>query len=287
MPELDAAHEVVDLADPEQVARLGLRQLLDRPLDDLEHLRLVLAQRAADRDPAERVARRDRLRGGAAQVLVGAALDDPVDGLALGPVLGVPLQAAIQPAVRALGRARGVLAVGVERRALVEDQRDVRAERGLDLHRGLGAHELRRAVEVGAEAHALLLDREDRARALAGELRGAALDLVRDGAVAHGEDLETAGIGDDRPVPALEAVQPAELLDQLVAGREEQVERVAEHHVVAEGGDLADLERLDDGLGRQRHEGGRAHLAVGELERAGAGVGARIAGADGEHGRRG
>ena len=149
------------------------------------------------------------------------------------------MQAAIQPAVRALGRARGVLAVGVERRALVEDQRDVRAERGLDLHRGLRAHELGRAVEVGAEAHALLLDREDRARALAGELRGAALDLVGHGPVAHGEDLEAAGVGDDRPVPALEAVQPAELLDQLVAGREEQVERVPEHHVEAELAGLA------------------------------------------------
>ena len=193
-------------------------------------------------------------------------------------------QAAVEPAVRALGRARRVLAVGVKRRALVEHERDVRAERRLHLHRRLRPHELRRAVEVGAEAHALLLDREDRAGAFAGELRGAALDLVGDGAVAHREDLEAAGVGDDRPVPALEAVQPAELGDQLVPGREEQVERVPEHHVEAELGGLADLERLDDGLGRERHEGGRAHLAVRELQRAGAGVGARVPGADGEHG---
>jgi hypothetical protein len=79
-------------------------------------------------------------------------------------------------------------------------------------------------------------------------------------------------------------VQPAELLDQLVARREEQMEGVAEHHVVAEAGDLADLERLDDGLGRERDEGRGAHFAVRELEGAGAGVGARISGADGEHG---
>ena len=151
----------------------------------------------------------------------------------------------------------------------------------LHLHRGLGPHELGRAVEVGAEAHALLLDREDRAGALAGELRGAALDLVGDRPVAHREDLEAAGVGDDRPVPALEAVQPAELGDQLVPGREEQVERVPQDHVEAELAGLAHLERLDDGLGRERHEGRRADLAVRELQRAGAGVGAGVLGADG------
>ena len=138
-----------------------------------------------------------------------------------------------------------------------------------------------RAVEVGAERHALLLDREDRAGALAAARLGrAALDLVRDGAVAHREDLEAAGVGDDRAVPALEAVQAAELADQLVAGREEQVERVPEHHVVAEVGGLADLERLDDGLGGERDERRRADLAVGEPQRAGAGARARVAGAD-------
>ena len=63
-------------------------------------------------------------------------------------------------------------------------------------------------------------------------------------------------------------MQAAELADQLVAGREEQVERVPEHHVVAERGGLADLERLDDGLGGERDEGGRADLAVGEPQRA-------------------
>ena len=267
---------------PEQVARLGLRQLLDRPLDDLEHLRLVLAERPADRDPGD-VTRGDLLGGGAAEVL-GSRPARSRRRPALGPVLRVPRQAAIEPAVRALRRARRVVAVGVERRALVEDQRDVRAERGLHRHRGLGPHELGRAVEVGAEAHPLLLDRQDRARALAGELRGAALDLVGDGAVAHREDLEAAGVGDDRPLPALEAVQPAEPRDQLVARREEQVERVPQDHVEPELTGLAHFERLDDRLRRQRHEGGGADLAVRELERAGAGVRARVSGVEGEHG---
>jgi hypothetical protein len=34
----------------------------------------------------------------------------------------MPLEAAVEPAMGALGRAGGVLAVGVERRALVEDE---------------------------------------------------------------------------------------------------------------------------------------------------------------------
>jgi serine/threonine-protein kinase len=267
--ELDAAQQVVDLADPEQVAGPGVRQLGDRPLDDLVHLRLVLAQRAADRDPA-RAARGDLLRRRAPQVLLHPALDDPVDELVVRAVLGVPGEAAVEPAVGALGRARGVVAGDVERRALVEHERDVGVQRGLDLHRRLGRHELLGAVEVGAEAHALLGDREDRAGALA--VRLAALDLVGDRAVAHREDLEAAGVGDDRPLPAHELVEAAELADQLVPGREEEVERVAEHHVVAELGGLGDLERLDHGLGGQRDEGGRADLAVGEPQRAAAGA---------------
>jgi hypothetical protein len=59
-PELDAAHEVVDLADPEQVARAVLGQDGGGPVDHLVHLRLVAPERAADRD-ARRAGRRDVL----------------------------------------------------------------------------------------------------------------------------------------------------------------------------------------------------------------------------------
>jgi hypothetical protein len=70
-----------------------------------------------------------------------------------------------------------------------------------------------------------------------------------------------------------------------VAGREEEVERVAEHHVVAELGGLGDLERLDHGLGGERDEGGRADLAVGEPQRARAGARRRVAMVDVEAGQ--
>ena len=52
--------------------------------------------------------------------------------------------------------------------------------------------------------------------------------------VAEREDLEAARVGQDRPVPAHEPVQPAELGDQLVAGPEVQVVGVAEQDLRAE-----------------------------------------------------
>ena len=60
-------------------------------------------------------------------------------------------------------------------------------------------------------------------------------------------------------------------------GLEEQVKRVAEHHVVAERGDLARLEALDGGLRRQRDERRGAHLAVGGAQDAGARARAGVA----------
>ena len=81
----------------------------------------------------------------------------------------------------------------------------------------------------------------------------------------------------------MNSLQPAELGDQLGAGREEQVEGVAEDQLVAERGDVARLERLDRAPGRQRHERRRLHLAVRELERPRARERIRRAGPDREH----
>ena len=131
-------------------------------LEHAAHLLLVAAEGAADRDPVD-AGRGDALRRSLPQVLVDAALDDPEDRLAPRPVRVVPVEAAVEPAVGALGRARGVVAVGVEGRALVEDEGDVGAQRGLDPHRLLRAQEPLGAVDVGAEAHPLLGDVEDRA----------------------------------------------------------------------------------------------------------------------------
>ncbi len=155
----------------------------------------------------------------------------------------------------------------VKRHALVEHERDVGPERRLHFHRRLRRHEAAGAVEIRAEGDAVLADREDRSRTWRGVsgrpvagLRRAPLDLVGDRPVPHGEDLAAAGIGDHRPVPRHEAVQSAQPSDQVVAGRQEEVER--EHHVEAQLARFAHFQGLDHPLGRQRDERRRPDLAV-------------------------
>src|SRR4051812_50211295 len=118
-------------------------------------------------------------------------------------MLALPVDAAVEPAVRALGRAGGVVAVDVERGALVERQRDVGTERGLDLHARLRPHEALAAVDVGAEAHALLADLEDAVLAVAG---AAALDLLRHRPLGPPEHLKTAPGGGGWAPPRPETV---------------------------------------------------------------------------------
>src|ERR687891_526186 len=108
-------------------------------------------------DPGER-RRRDALDRVAAQILVDAALDYPEHRLVRGALPLVPLEAAIEPAVGSLCGARRVVAIGVRRRALVEGERDVGAERGLDPHRLLRAEKAVRAVEERPEGDTLLGD---------------------------------------------------------------------------------------------------------------------------------
>ena len=233
----DAGEQVVDLADPEQVLGRLLGQQRRGHAEHLAHLLLVAAEGAADRDPVD-AGRGDRLRptrgAGPRGRRPGRSRRRPG---APARSSRVPVEAAVEPAVGALGRAGGVVAVGVVGRALVEDQGDVGAERRLHLHRDLGRDEELGAVAVGAEAHPLLLDRDH--RALLAARPPAALDLVGDAAVGEREDLEAAGVGDQRPLPAHEPVQPAGVGDPLRARRDEQVVGVAEDQLVAELGDLA------------------------------------------------
>ena len=238
--ESDAGEQVVDVADPQQVLRGIGRQQRRGQREAPPHLLLVAAEGAADRDPVDR-SLRDRLRRLPPQVLVDAALDDPEDRLALGAARLVPFEAAAEPAMGALHRARRVVAVGVVRRALVEDEGDVGAELRLHLHRDLGRDEELRPVAVGAKPGSLLVDPDHRA-VLAAPRSAAALDLVGDAAVGEREDLEAAGVGDQRPLPAHEAVQAPGGGDPVRPGRDEQVVGVAEDELVAEAGDLVRVE---------------------------------------------
>ena len=88
------------------------------------HLILALPQRAPDRDAGAAAGgdRRDRRHP---QVVLNPALDDAVHGLPRRAMSLMPGKTTLQPAVRALHGARGVVAGDMKRRAFVEHQSDV------------------------------------------------------------------------------------------------------------------------------------------------------------------
>ena len=136
------------------------------------HLLLVAAERAADRDPVDRRGR-DRLGRLAPQVLVGAALDDPEDRLPLGPWSLVPIEAAVEPAVGALGRARRC-SRGRRGTACTRRRRGrCRSRARLHLHRALRREEMRasRRCRSGSGPPPRSISRRRRPRAAAARAR--------------------------------------------------------------------------------------------------------------------
>ena len=140
--------------------------------------------------------------------------------------------------------------------ALIERHHDVAAERQLDIDGGFGREQVRVAIQVRAEQHAVFGD------------------LAQ---VAQAEDLEAAGIGQDGARPGHEVVQPAEFADQLVAGAQEQVIGVGQDDLGIEFVcQIALHDAFDGGLRAHRHEDGSFDDAVRGVDAAGAraGVGA-------------
>ena len=125
--------------------------------------------------------------------------------------------AALGPGERAIDGALDLLARGGQRDAFVELHLDVGAEQALDFDGALGRQQVRGAVDVRLEGDALVGD-------------------LRELGEAH--DLEAAGVGEDRTVPAHEAVQAAEPGDALGTGAQHQVVGVGEHDVDAGGPQL-------------------------------------------------
>ena len=238
----DALRHLAHHAEPHHVARAVLRQVRHARLDRAVHLLLRLADRDAAHGVAVEADLHQLLGAAAADVVVDPALHDAEDLLAVGARLPA---AALRPADRARHRRLGARAVARIRQALVEDHRDVGAERALHRHRLLRPEEELVAVEVGVEAAALL------------------------GELAHPrerEDLEAAGVGEDRAVPAHEAVEPAGSGDHLGTGAQQQVVGVAEHHLGAELHEVARLERLHRAERAHVHEHRRVHGPVRRLE---------------------
>ena len=105
----------------------------------------------------------------------------------------------------------------------------------------LGRQQVQRAVEMRAELRALLADASHRRQA---------------------EHLVAAAVGQDRSLPADEAMQPAGPRDQLVARPQEEVIGVAEDDLGAEILEVAMGDRLDRAARADRHEGRRLDDAV-------------------------
>ena len=97
--------------------------------------------------------------------------------------------------------------------------------------------------------------------------------------VAERDDLEAARVGEDRPVPAHEAVEAAEPRDPLVARTQVEVVGVGQDDRRAGVLEVVGVEGLDGGVRADRHEGRRLHDPVGQLQapeaRAGRAVGGR------------
>ena len=79
-------------------------------------------------------------------------------------------------------------------------------------------------------------------------------------------ELESAAIGQDRPVPAHEAVQPAERRDRLLARPQRKMIRVAQNHLRPGRAELFDLQPLDARLRAHRHERRHLHGAMRRRE---------------------
>ena len=105
-------------------------------------------------------------------------------------------------------------------------------------------------------------------------------DLARRGEAV---DLEAAAVGEDRAVPAHEAVQAAHLGDEVVAGPQGEVIGVAEDHAGAGRFELVGRQPLDGRLGADGHEDRRFDDAVRRVQPAAAGgaVGGQDLEADG------
>ena len=188
-----------------------------------------------------------------AKVGVSAALIDAPEHLpgihsfGQGVQPGVLCLAANQPAVGALHRLLHVLVRGGVLHALVKGHADIGAQVGLDLHALLRAHENLPPIDVGGKVDALLPD------------------LAQ---TCKGENLETAGVGQNGLVPGHKAVQAAQVADQPVAWPQMQVIGVGKLHLAADLRQILGAQTaLDGSLGTDVHKHRRLNRSVcaGEL----------------------
>jgi hypothetical protein len=130
----------------------------------------------------------------------------------------------------------------------------------LDIDGAFRREEVRVAIEVGVEEHALFADFAE---------------------FVETEDLEAAGIGEDGAGPGHKFVETAEAFDAFVAGAKEEVVRVGEDDFGVEIVDeIAWRQAFDCALGADGHEDGGFDGAVGGVEEASARAGLGAGGLD-------
>ncbi len=197
------------------------------------------------------------------QVLVGGPLVDAeqhlsrVHAVRQGQQAVLLRPAPLQPPQGTLAGRLGVLVGGRIFHALVKGHGHVAAQVGLDLHGLLRPHEDPPPVDVGGEGNSLLRN----------------LPQSR-----QGEHLETAGVGEHRPVPVHKTVKPPQLLHHPIAGAQVQVVGVGQLDLTAQLLQIQGGHRpLDGSLSAHvhKHRGlGRA-VGAGELPPAGLALGFR------------
>ena len=148
----------------------------------------------------------------------------------------------------------------------VEGEDDVGAEPMLDADRDLGREPVCRAVEVAPEGDAVLVHLGQPVLAGCDDVVDrCGVRVHREGLLetgAEAQHLEAARVGERRARPGHEGAKPAGLGDELVAGLEVQVVRVAENGLGADAAQGVRRDGLDRRAGANRNERGRLDVSV-------------------------
>jgi hypothetical protein len=199
------------------------------------------------------------------EIIVGRPLDNRKQHLLVsieGGRLVHPRNAPVQPTVGQLHGLPGIPIITGIGRTFIKGHDDVSPDDALDVHRPFRREQVRTAIDVAPEGHALLLDFS---------VLGQAVHLI------------PSGIGQDGPVPAHEPMQSSRLLQDIKARTKIQVVGVPQNDVRVDGfGQHILRHRLDGTLRANRHERGGAEVTVRRLQRAGPGLGMGINGLDDE-----
>ncbi len=129
--------------------------------------------------------------------------------------------------------------------AFIEDHRDVRAERLLNLDGLFRREGMLGAIKVRTENYTVIGDFAE---------------------IGKAENLKAAGISEDRARPGHETMQPAQTADSFVARAKIEMIRVAEQNLNAQIAERLLRKSLYCALRADRHERGRVDDAVRSRE---------------------